>query len=247
MDGLAIAMQRKLLSSRGSPNISHRQSGAALIIALVMLAIVTIIGVANMNSSGLEMKMIASTLDRNKAFSIADAGLRAAETWLEKTSGLAEEDLYTDTCGSRTLCFSPTCTNGLCFQGIYEENVIPNRRRYGCEVVPSGVSRRVFWRDSGLNVWNNAAQHRTVQIGPVDIERADGSVVQETYSVKYIVEFLCFVSKGTPPNGGKATPFDATKDNNNNADVLFRITVFFDGDDRRVPVMLQSNYVFPLS
>lgn len=225
---------KQFLKRQGSPGGVHQQ-GAALIIALVMLAVMTIIGVANMNSAGLEMKMIASTIDRNKAFSVADAGLRAAEVWLEKSSNIQEKDLYTDTCNTSVdQCFTPACNDGLCFQGVYEKNAIPNRRRYSCEVVPDTASTRtVFWSDPALDVWNDAGKYRTLNIG--------------TESVKYIVEFLCFVNKGNPPSGGSAIPFDATSANNNNADVLFRITVLFDDDSRRVPVMLQSNYVFPLT
>ncbi|WP_086931186.1 pilus assembly PilX family protein [Agarilytica rhodophyticola] len=212
----------------------NQQNGAALIVALVMLAVMTIIGVANMNSASLEMKMIASTLDRNKAFSIADAGLRAAESWLANSANIKEKDLYVDTCDPNVNnCFTANCSEGRCFEGVYNENAIPNFRRFGCEVFPSTSTsqRTAFWRNP--DVWNDTGRHATVNVG--------------TDTVKYIVEFLCFVDKGDSSSGSGPIPFDATTPNNNNGDALFRITVFFDGDGGRAPVMLQSNYVFPLS
>ena len=61
-----------------SPNITQQQ-GATLIVALVLLAIVTIVGIAGMRGSNLEMKMIASARDRAMAFEAAEAALKIVE------------------------------------------------------------------------------------------------------------------------------------------------------------------------
>jgi len=71
-----------------SRSFVHKQQGAVLIIALIMLLILTILGVAVMESSSLQERMAGNNLDRNRAFRAAEAGLRAGEVeiagWVEQ-------------------------------------------------------------------------------------------------------------------------------------------------------------------
>jgi type IV pilus assembly protein PilX len=57
-----------------------RQRGVALIVALVLLLIVTLIGVAASQSTLLQERMSANSYDRSLAFQRGEAALRAAET-----------------------------------------------------------------------------------------------------------------------------------------------------------------------
>ena len=54
------------------PNI-NRQSGAVLVMALVMLAVLTLIGVASMESSSLELKIASNSQEHEIAFQTAQA------------------------------------------------------------------------------------------------------------------------------------------------------------------------------
>jgi type IV pilus assembly protein PilX len=56
------------------------QSGAILIISLIMLLLITIIGVTGSQVTGLEEKMAGNMREQNSAFQAAEAGLRAGET-----------------------------------------------------------------------------------------------------------------------------------------------------------------------
>lgn len=59
-----------------------KEQGAVLIIALIMLLILTILGVAVLDSSVLEERMAGNYIERNRAFQAAEAGLRAGERWV---------------------------------------------------------------------------------------------------------------------------------------------------------------------
>ncbi len=208
-----------MLSSRRNSAFSRRSSnGAALIVVLVILAAITVVGVSNMQSATLEMRMITSAIDRNEAFALAEAGLVNAELALEsRVNGL--DDLYTDTCSSANgPCFDATCSDGYCFEGEFAGDEAP----YLCEVLSadSAVERKIFWKDESL--WSDNAI-------ALDVGAGGGDEVE----LKYIVEFLCFVDNSG--NFGPAAPSDG--------DPFFRITVFLEGDGGRAPVMLQSNYV----
>ena len=60
-------------------NHSQRQTGSALIISLVFLLLLTILGVSSMQSSTLQEKMAGNSAEKNRAFQLAEAALRAGE------------------------------------------------------------------------------------------------------------------------------------------------------------------------
>lgn len=65
--------------SSGGTLIRRRdQSGVALIMALVILLILTILGVAAMGTSSLEQKMAGNTQESTRAFEAAESGLNKA-------------------------------------------------------------------------------------------------------------------------------------------------------------------------
>lgn len=55
------------------------QRGAALIISLILLVLITMVGVASLRNVVLEEKMASNFYDRSLAFQSAEAGLRAGE------------------------------------------------------------------------------------------------------------------------------------------------------------------------
>jgi type IV pilus assembly protein PilX len=56
-----------------------RQRGVALVVALVLLLVVTIIGLASMRGTGLQERISANMYDRSLAFQRSEAALRGAE------------------------------------------------------------------------------------------------------------------------------------------------------------------------
>jgi type IV pilus assembly protein PilX len=71
------------LMTSGIARMPHRQKGFVLIMALVFLALLTIIGVTAMSTTSLEEKMAGNMKDRNLAFQAAETALLAAERWYE--------------------------------------------------------------------------------------------------------------------------------------------------------------------
>lgn len=61
----------------------HRQCGAALIISLVLLVILTLMGIATLRTSTMQERMAGNSRDRNLAFQAAEAALREGERLLQ--------------------------------------------------------------------------------------------------------------------------------------------------------------------
>ena len=67
-----------------------KQSGAILIVSLIMLLLLTLIGVAGSQITGLEEKMASNSRDQNLAFQAAEAALREAEAKIESKDTIPE-------------------------------------------------------------------------------------------------------------------------------------------------------------
>jgi type IV pilus assembly protein PilX len=63
--------------------LSRREDGAAMVIALVMLLVLTLLATASARMTLLEERMTGNTQDRNVAFQAAEAGLRAGEATVQ--------------------------------------------------------------------------------------------------------------------------------------------------------------------
>ncbi len=68
------------------------QSGAILIVSLIMLLLLTLIGVAGSQVTGLEEKMANNSRDQNLSFQAAEAALRAAEVKVQSKDTTVEFD-----------------------------------------------------------------------------------------------------------------------------------------------------------
>jgi type IV pilus assembly protein PilX len=60
-------------------SIKRHQNGATLVVAMLMLLVLTVLGIASMQVSRLEERMAGNSRDVNLAFQGAEAGLRDAE------------------------------------------------------------------------------------------------------------------------------------------------------------------------
>lgn len=86
----------------------HRQSGTALVVAMLFLVILGMLGVTTMTATTLEERMAGNTRDRDVAMQAAEAALRDAERDLTAPPG------------GRTVTvvmFIPACTGALCTEG----------------------------------------------------------------------------------------------------------------------------------
>lgn len=73
---ITLLRQRpRITASRYLIMASSRQEGAVLIVALAMLVILTLIGIAGMTSTSLEEKMSANTQESTRAFQAAETGI----------------------------------------------------------------------------------------------------------------------------------------------------------------------------
>lgn len=154
--------------------------GAVLIVALVVLAAITIIGTTGMQSASLEMKMIASTIDRNETFSIAESALSLFEEELELIVNDVD-DLFSDVCTVLDACFTENCEGGLCFSG----ELLLSMSDPVAECVLTPVAPK--WLDS--ETWREASYHQTVEL----------NISGEVHEVKGIFEFLCFQGDASRP------------------------------------------------
>jgi type IV pilus assembly protein PilX len=66
--------------------LKNRQSGIALVIALVLLLAITLVGLASIRGTTLQEKMSSNLQDRDIAFQAAEAALRIAERRIADTT-----------------------------------------------------------------------------------------------------------------------------------------------------------------
>lgn len=67
-------------------SLRYTQSGAALVVALIILLVLTILGVSAMNTTSLEEKMAANAQELTRAFHAADSGVTRGYRGLDTTT-----------------------------------------------------------------------------------------------------------------------------------------------------------------
>lgn len=97
-------MQRRTARSISNISAHHPQQGVALIVALILLVVMTLLGLGAMRSVTLEEKMASNTFDRSLSFQAAEATLREAEALLAVTPLPV----------SLTPAAGAACVNGIC-------------------------------------------------------------------------------------------------------------------------------------
>lgn len=81
---------RAVICGRSRPSAGQR--GAALIVALIFLLVLTLLGTTAMRGTTMQERMAGNTRDWNLAFQAAEAALREAEDFLLTTAALPEFD-----------------------------------------------------------------------------------------------------------------------------------------------------------
>lgn len=76
-------------------NRPHAQSGAALIVALILLIVITLVGLAAIGTTLLQNKMASNQYDRQVAFQSAEAAMRVATALFPNNPGLIARNCQT--------------------------------------------------------------------------------------------------------------------------------------------------------
>lgn len=76
-------MPRPLNFKPAARSYAARQRGVALYVALIVLVVMTVIGIALLGNTGLQTKMAYSASESQFAFASAETALAAGEDWLE--------------------------------------------------------------------------------------------------------------------------------------------------------------------
>jgi Tfp pilus assembly protein PilX len=100
-----------------SPRL-QREKGVALVVALILLVVMTLLGLGAMRSVTLEEKMAANTFDRSLSFQAAEASLREAESLLDTPT-------------------PPTCTRRQCHTSLARQYLCKRHQRLAASY-PSG-------------------------------------------------------------------------------------------------------------
>ena len=100
---------------RQRPHSVEDQRGAALIVGLIFLVILTLLGVTAMQSSTLEERMAGNARDRNLAFQAAEAALRDAERDIR---GKQRPAMHRPSCAGSVVILGMTGTDAACTEGL---------------------------------------------------------------------------------------------------------------------------------
>lgn len=121
----------------------RHQGGAALVVALLLLLVMTLLGVAGLNTGVLEEKMSAASYDRNLALQAAEVALREGEQLAESNASEVPPAYADPTADCATLMNE--CTDGLC--------------------PPPAASCGKRWTDAAFTGWKDADANLPAIVG----------------------------------------------------------------------------------
>lgn len=211
------------------------QKGAALVVSLVILAVVTLIGVAAMQNSSLELKLVASSKDRLTAFQAAEAALALYEQQIILNPPTLDQ--LSNNCNGDPMCFvncaQAANNSGFCFQGTY----INGQGKANCSL----AGNQPF--DPVASIRADNYDKNSLRINAIrDIV---GEI--QTTPVRILTEFLCFVEKPDLSRGVKSrlsaeenSSYISLDFSNNQLVPLYRLTAVADGDALRSHVVVQT-------
>ncbi|VUD47060.1 hypothetical protein TDB9533_00949 [Thalassocella blandensis] len=196
------------------------QAGATLVVALVILAVMTILGVSTMNSSTLQERMANNARQKLIADSAAESALREAEEWLfneiTNRASITNHFLVTPT------------------QGCYSDRTIS-----GLSVTPIRQLATFIGDLSDDDEWlADATESRSV----VDINAAwtDGDWAR---TPRVVIELLGPLRAGTTNQGaGTAQNLDVETAPSYDSPWVFRITAIGWSKNPDIYSVLQSTY-----
>ena len=138
------------------------QYGAILVISLVLLTVMSLIGVAAMQSTIMQERMAGNSRDLNLAFEAAEAGIREGETWLFGLTAMPSPR-------GCTASSSP-------FLGVWDDNGTPDA--LFCAAGAASLSY------TDIALWTNPAPRISASENP-----AFGNLAGIKNSPKFVIEF----------------------------------------------------------
>lgn len=79
LPAVAPSPRRPIPAVHGLPQLPRAQRGVALVVALILLIVITLVGLASVGGTIMQNKMAANQYDRQVAFQSAEAALRVAQ------------------------------------------------------------------------------------------------------------------------------------------------------------------------
>ena len=151
----------------------HKQRGAALIISLIILLVMTIIGVAGMSQSGLETLMASNLQLQNQALSAAENQLKATEVALDDiaTTPVAFNDFDENINPVELLRQEATVDTNFDANGFFARTYIeyigpqtlPGESVVIGNDVPDAGGEIYLFRNTTINASNNSGARRILQ------------------------------------------------------------------------------------
>ena len=199
-----------------SNNITIKQTGFVLPIALILLLVTTLLGVTTLKRSTVSEKMTRNTIQRNIAFNNAETALLEGEERVRDNAAAIKAAIVanaaSDTC-SATVTIDGTAETGFCSPANYPQTA---------SATASTIERwhiNNLWADGGTENY---------------ITTADDS--------KIIIEFVGHILDEN--NQSNCTPLVTTWPYCDDDSYQFRITVIgYDDVNNAAEVVLQSTYV----
>lgn len=201
--------------NRIQPVQRNSQRGVLMLVTLVILLVISLLGMATVDTTGIEMQMASNSRQQQEVFEAAEYTLSWVENTLDQNNYFSATQLTNQT-GCNTTCFTSTCTNGYCFSGTGSPSIanIPTWTTATSCVLTNPATP--FHQDSAI--WaTGSGRHRTL------------TVPSSGLTTKYIIEYRCHTTRidGTGISG--------------NAVQMYRITTLATSEDGRSRVMLRSS------
>lgn len=196
-------------------SVFFRQSGATLVVSLILLFVIGIGAMNLVSSIKIDSQMNRNFEERDLVFHAAERALRIVENDYIEGVSYIENDYAASCTGSQ--CFTADCQNSLCKTVEYD-----TAGGHNCATQSTKI-----WKDD--NAWANA---NTLTINIPRMEDAE-TAVNVPVAVKYLIEFRCYIPKIANPQ----LEFQASEWLQ-----YYRVTVQAVGPSTTSKVTLQANY-----
>lgn len=192
-------------SSRGRPsplrNRHGAQRGVALVVALILLVVATLIGLSGVRGTNLQERMSANMYDRSLAFQRAESGLRAAEAAITASWRITDLGGVDCSAASGQLClampdttFTGTSANWIRVDDPHDVNGdrTPGTPEYFIQFMGTGSSENNLGLNANADYGNygnsyppdNVAYYRVTARSSAPADTGDRSVVVLQSTVK---------------------------------------------------------------
>jgi type IV pilus assembly protein PilX len=189
---MSMAWHRRGRAPRSNRN---NQRGVALVVALMLLVVATLIGLAGMRGTTLQERMSANMYDRSLAFQRAESALRAAEdaiTAAQQVTSLGQDCRPTAT----TLCAAMPAANAVWVPVDAQHDVnnarTPGTPEYFIQFMGTGTAENNLDQDANADsamygsccAQDNVAYYRVTARSSTPAAAGDRSIVMLQSTVK---------------------------------------------------------------